>query len=162
MKKSCFLFMAFIAILFSTSSLAQNKISGKITDSKGEPLVGASVLVKGTNNGTVTNNEGIFTFDNIAKGSVLIASFVGYISKEFSSDGTLSISLEEGEALEELIVTAENRAVSAQTLPITMELVSGKAMQRQGATDLSQLQNLAPICRHSRQAVLKRDLCYQI
>ena len=144
MKKSCFLFMAFIAILFSTSSLAQNKISGKITDSKGEPLVGASVLVKGTNNGTVTNNEGIFTFDNIAKGSVLIASFVGYISKEFSSDGTLSISLEEGEALEELIVTAENRAVSAQTLPITMELVSGKAMQRQGATDLSQLQNLAP------------------
>lgn len=136
-------FTTLLTLLCVTTTFAQT-ISGKITDTKNEPLVGASVLVKGTNNGTVTNTEGAFSLNNVAKGSTLVVSFVGYTNKEVSADGSLNISLEDGDALGELIVTAENRSVSAQTVPITLELVTGKAIQRQGATDLMQLQNLAP------------------
>lgn len=131
-------------IAFSTSSLLAQKISGKITSINNEPLVGASVLVKGTGNGTVTNTEGVFTLDNVAKGSTLVVSYVGYLPQEISSDGDLNISLQESGALGEVVVTAENRSVSAQTVPIMMDLVSGKAIQRNGATDLLSLQNLAP------------------
>jgi iron complex outermembrane recepter protein len=143
MKKKLLLFTAFLILLCTTANFAQT-ISGKITDTKNDPLVGASVLVKGTNNGTVTNTEGGFSLNNVAKGSILVVSFVGYTNKEVAADGNLNISLEEGDALGELIVTAENRSVSAQTVPITLELITGKAIQRQGATDLMQLQNLAP------------------
>lgn len=136
-------FTTLLTFLCVTTTFAQT-ISGKITDTKNEPLVGASVLVKGTNNGTITNTEGAFSLNNVAKGSTLVVSFVGYSNKEVAADGNLNISLEEGDALGELIVTAENRSVSAQTVPITLELVTGKAIQRQGATDLMQLQNLAP------------------
>lgn len=136
-------FTTLLTLLCVTTTFAQT-ISGKITDTKNEPLVGASVLVKGTTNGTVTNTEGGFSLNNVPKGSTLVVSFVGYANKEVVADGNLNISLEEGDALGELIVTAENRSVSAQTVPITLELITGKAIQRQGATDLMQLQNLAP------------------
>ena len=125
-------------------SLSAQTVSGKITDTKNEPLVGASVLVKGTQNGTVTNTEGAFSLNNVAKGSTLVVSFVGYTNKEVSADGNLNISLEGGDELGELIVTAENRSVSAQRVPITMDLVNGKTIQKLGITDLLQLQAIAP------------------
>ena len=133
MKKKLLFFTTLLTLLCVTATFAQT-ISGKITDTKNEPLVGASVLVKGTNNGTITNTEGVFSLNNVPKGSTLVVSFVGYNNKEVSADGNLNISLEDGDALGELIVTAENRSVSAQTVPITLELVTGKAIQRQGAT----------------------------
>ncbi len=143
MKKRLRLFTVFIALLCATATFAQT-LSGKISDTNGSPLVGASILVKGTSNGTVTDNKGVFSLNNVAKGSTLVVSFVGYSNKEVAADGNLNISLDEGDALGELIVTAENRSVSAQNVPITLELITGKAIQRQGATDLMQLQNLAP------------------
>jgi iron complex outermembrane recepter protein len=56
-----------------------------------------------------------------------------------------NITLKEAsESLEEVVVTAENRSVSAQRVPITLDLVTGKSIQKQGITDLIQLQALAP------------------
>ncbi|MDZ7878576.1 MAG: TonB-dependent receptor [Saprospiraceae bacterium] len=138
----CLFFILFCSV---TSLLAQNSnVSGKITDAENEPLVGATVLVKGTTNGTTTNTEGAFSLDNVAKGSTLVVSFVGFLPKEVAADGNLTISLQESGTLGELVVTAENRSVSAQTVPISMDLVSGKTLLRQGITDLAGLQNLAP------------------
>ena len=77
----------------------------------------------------------------------MIFSFVGYELQEVSINDqkTIDISLKEATAsLEEVIVTAENRSVSAQRVPITMDLVTGKTIQKQGVTDLVQLQAIAP------------------
>lgn len=143
MKKRILLTISFIVALFSITTYAQT-VSGKVSDAQGSPLVGASILVKGSSNGTVTDANGSFTLNNVAKGSTLVVSFVGFTNLEVPSDGNLDLTLEEGSALGELLVTAENRSVSAQTVPIMMDLVSGKAIQRNGATDLLSLQNLAP------------------
>ena len=55
-------------ILFSIGLFAQ-QVSGTIKDTEGPPIVGASILVKGTSNGTVTDGNGAFTLNNVAKGS---------------------------------------------------------------------------------------------
>ena len=57
------------------------KITGIITDDKGEPIVGANVVEKGSTNGTITNVDGNFTID-VSEGSVLLVSYVGYDTYE--------------------------------------------------------------------------------
>lgn len=91
-------------ILFSIGLFAQ-QVSGTIKDNSDAPVVGASVLVKGTSNGTVTDNNGSFTLNNVAKGSTLVVSFVGFKTQEVNADGSLSLTLEEGDALDEVVVT---------------------------------------------------------
>ena len=93
-------FLCLTIMLFCTVSLSAQKISGKVTDASGEPLIGSSVLVKGTSNGTLVGNDGSFSLDNVPKGSTLVVSFVGHQSKEVAADGNLSISLETSDALD--------------------------------------------------------------
>ena len=52
-------------------------VQGVVTDEAGEPLIGASVVVKDTQNGQITNLEGKFSFANLKKTDVLVISFVG-------------------------------------------------------------------------------------
>lgn len=94
--KALFALILFL-LAMNANSFAQNTtISGQIKTADGDPLVGAAVLVKGTSNGTVTDADGSFTLNNVAKGSTLVVSFVGYISQEVNADGSnLSINLKE-------------------------------------------------------------------
>ncbi len=91
-------------MLLSIGLFAQ-QVSGTIKDNEGGPIIGASVLVKGTSNGTVTDGNGTFTLNNVAKGSTLVVSFVGFKTQEINADGNISITLEEGDALDEVVVT---------------------------------------------------------
>ena len=70
-------------------SLAQ-PISGRVTDETGAPLPGATVLVKGTTKGTITDTDGKFVIDADAD-AVLEISYVGYAPKEVSVNGQSSI-----------------------------------------------------------------------
>ena len=100
-----------VALLFlSQSAWAQFKVSGKISDEAGEALVGVSIVVKGTTNGTITDIDGNYVIQvSSAKGATLVFSYVGYASTEAavtSSTGSLNVSLKEGSArLEEVVVT---------------------------------------------------------
>lgn len=70
------------AILPMVSFAQTNKVKGTVTDaSTGEALIGASVLVKGTSNGTITDMDGNFVLD-LSGQKTLVVSFVGYLSKE--------------------------------------------------------------------------------
>lgn len=85
-------------IIHPQSSQAQQQtVTGKVISSKdGTPLVGVSVVVKGTNNGTTTNAEGGFTLQNVSAKSVLEVSFIGYLQKSVPvGKGSLTIKLEE-------------------------------------------------------------------
>jgi len=84
------------------------KISGTITDEMG-PVAGASVVVKGTTNGTISDLDGNFTLESIPAGAVITVSFIGYVTQEISYTGqnSLNINLEEDtQKLDEVVVTA--------------------------------------------------------
>lgn len=91
-----------------TSSLEQqdNLCKGTVKDSRGEVVAGASIIVKGSLNGTISDSEGVFSISNVEKGSVLQVSFIGYRMTEVLWEGTaLSVVLEDDtEALEEVVV----------------------------------------------------------
>lgn len=76
-------------LLGITSLHAQQfNITGTVIDKKlNEPIIGATVQVKGTNNGTVTNLDGEFALKNVAKGSVLNVSYIGYVTQSISLNG---------------------------------------------------------------------------
>ncbi len=137
-------FLAFL-LLTSVLSMAQT-ISGTVNSDKGDKLPGVSIVIKGTTKGTTTDKDGNYSID-ARKGQSLIFSFVGYELQEVAvaDQNTINTSLKEAtESLEEVVVTAENRSVSAQRVPITLDLVTGKTIQKQGITDLVQLQAIAP------------------
>ena len=72
------LFLAF-ALLFSTGLFAQVTVKGKVVDKTNAPLAGASVVIKGTTEGTTTDANGTFSFQTAKTGSVdLVFSFVGF------------------------------------------------------------------------------------
>ena len=86
----------------------QNQVAkGFVYDSKGEPVIGASVVVKGTTNGTISGLDGDFAINGVSKGAVIQISFIGYKTIEMKWNGTpLKVTLkEDSEMLEEVVVT---------------------------------------------------------
>ena len=90
----------------SLSALAQDVIvSGTVKDATGEPIIGASVVQKGTSNGTVTDLDGHFSF-KASQNSPLVISYLGYDSQEVKAGSNLVIELKENsKELNEVVVT---------------------------------------------------------
>ena len=80
--------------------------TGTVLDNTGETVIGASVVVKGTTNGVVTDIDGNFSLQNVKKGAILQVSYVGYKTQEVTWNGkALTITLaEDTEMLEEVVV----------------------------------------------------------
>lgn len=100
---------------------------GVVIDATGEPVIGASVLVKGTTTGTITDFDGNFEIPNVSKGATLVISFVGYKSQEVVWNGqALNITLEDDSALlDEVVVTALGMKRSAKALGYAMTEMKG-------------------------------------
>ena len=87
------LFMFFL--LSSSIAFAQNRVSGVVTDSQGEPLIGVTVLEVGTKNGAVTDYDGRYSI-NVERGKSLQFSYIGYTAKTVRADGSqVNVVLEE-------------------------------------------------------------------
>ncbi|MDE5710441.1 MAG: SusC/RagA family TonB-linked outer membrane protein, partial [Bacteroides sp.] len=80
--------------------------TGVVKDATGETVIGASVLVKGSTNGTITGIDGDFSLSNVPRGSVIVISFVGYQTQEVKWTGTpLNIVLkDDSKLLDEVVV----------------------------------------------------------
>ncbi|MHB9142810.1 MAG: SusC/RagA family TonB-linked outer membrane protein, partial [Paludibacter sp.] len=124
-----------LAVFVSTGTLlAQNlRVNGVIVDKKtGETLIGANVVQKGTTNGTVTNLDGAFSL-SVPQGSVLIMSYLGYISQEVvvSNEAPLRIQLVSNtELLDEVVVVGYGtQKVKDMTAPIST--VKGSDLTKQ-------------------------------
>lgn len=88
------------------NSQQQKSVSGKVTDSSGEALPGVSVVVKGTTNGSITDNNGNYSLSNISENATLQFSFVGMKMQEVSVSGkaTIDVSLmEDAIGIEEVV-----------------------------------------------------------
>lgn len=86
----------------------ENVCKGIVKDASGETVIGASVVVKGTTNGTITGLDGDFTLNNVKKGDIIEISFVGYTTQEIKWNGNdLNVVLnEDTQTLEEVVVLA--------------------------------------------------------
>ena len=95
------------AFLIPLSSLAQNiQLTGTVTDTTGETVIGASVLEKGTTNGVITNIDGNFSL-NVSPKAIIVISYVGYTTQEIPLNGAKNIKVvlrEDTEMLEEVVV----------------------------------------------------------
>ncbi len=89
-----------VALWTSLHLMAQTAITGNVKDVSGEPIIGASVMVAGTNNGCVTDLDGNFSL-KVDKGKELTISYVGFKSKtvKVSGNGPIQVTLEENNAL---------------------------------------------------------------
>ena len=90
----------------SQQAQPEKKISGVVTDDKGEPIIGANVIVKGTTNGTITDLDGNFSLE-APDGSTLTISYIGYLNKEVRVDGQSQYDirlLEDTQTLDEVVV----------------------------------------------------------
>jgi TonB-linked SusC/RagA family outer membrane protein len=84
---------------------AQNSVTGNVSDMNGEAVIGASILEKGTTNGTITDIDGNFTL-NVSEGTTLQISYIGYVTQEITVTGqSLRIILDEDtQTLDEVVV----------------------------------------------------------
>ena len=98
------LILTFVAFC---KSFSQNAIKGVVCDKGNEPIIGASVMVKGTTNGTITDLNGEFTLNNVSKKDVLIVSFIGYKTMEIPVGDQKVLTatlLEDLQTLDEVVV----------------------------------------------------------
>ena len=99
------LLLLVVVAVSSTVAMAQSKVQGKVVDATGEPIIGASVKVKGTATGTVTDLDGNFTLNNVADNSKLEISYVGFYTQTVNAGSNVNITLEEDkQLLDEVVV----------------------------------------------------------
>lgn len=116
----------------ATVSTTAVNVSGDVVDSTGEPLIGATIMVKGTSTGTVTDIDGHYTI-KAEIGSTLIVRYVGYEPKDVKVTGeVMNITLkEDNETLEEVVVVGYGTQKKA-TMTGAVTAVGEKALQEKG------------------------------
>ena len=90
-----------------TSNTNKRNISGRVVDEKGEPIIGASVMVQGSSLGTITNVDGRYTLANVPENSTITVSYIGYITVNYAATSrNLSqvVLREDSKTLEEVVV----------------------------------------------------------
>ena len=135
MKK---LSLVLMLVLFSVGTiLAQRTISGTVSDADGEPLIGASVLVKGTSTGSITDIDGSYSVDMPEGASVLVFSYTGYKTTEVEvgASNVLDLTMEEGVTLETAVVTALGVERDEKAVGYAVQQVDGDAITRSGAVN---------------------------
>ncbi len=154
LKISFSLFMHFACVQLN----AQRTISGKINDSNGEPLVGASIVIIGTTTGALTDFNGQYSLAVPATAKTLRISYVGYATKEVTvgDASTIDVILDEGTSLNSLVVVG-SRSTAARTKTETtapVDVLTSKELQATGQTEPTQmLHYVVPSFNSGRQTV---------
>ena len=119
---------------------------GVVKDATGEPIIGASVSVKGTKNATVTDLDGNFTLSGVTKGTTIVISYIGYVNSEIKWNGTsLNVTLaEDTQGLEEVVVVGYGTQKKVN-LSGAVANVDGKVLENRPITNIGQgLQGVVP------------------
>ena len=107
-KLKTFLMLLSALILTTLPSVAQNRVrvQGSVKDANGEPLIGAMVLVKGTQNGAMTDASGNYSISGVANGATLTASLLGYEEQsiKFTGQSTVDFALNEATARQHVAI----------------------------------------------------------
>ncbi|WP_032574679.1 TonB-dependent receptor plug domain-containing protein, partial [Bacteroides fragilis] len=125
--------------------VTQEKVTGTVEDALG-PVIGASVMVKGTTNGVITDLEGKFSLNDVKKGDIIVISYIGYVTQEIPYTGKpIQVKLaEDSKALEEVVVVGY-ATVKKANLTGAVSAVDGKVLEDRPIVNLGQgLQGAIP------------------
>ena len=135
--------MLFLTCLFLGIGLASaqvSRVTGNVTSSEdGEPVVGASVLVKGTNVGTITDIDGNFVISNVpSNATTLVVSFVGMQAQEVAIKENVRVMLRpDAELLDEVVVTAMGITKSRKALGYAAQDLKSDQLNKAGTNSLA-------------------------
>ena len=123
-----------------------NAVDGIVTDANGEPIIGASIVIKGTTNGTITDLDGKFSLPNAT--GTLVVSYIGYKTQEIVLNGQKQLKVvmqEDSEILEEVVVVGYG-TVKKESLTGSVTVVDDKAFAEKGnlSSPLQALQGQVP------------------
>ena len=123
------------------------KVTGTVTDAKGEPLLGVNVVVKGTTNGTITDLDGKYSLE-VEPNSILVVSYIGYVSQQIPASGSVvNVTLKEDtQNLDEVVVvgygTQQKKDITGSVAVVdTKELLASS-----GSSALSSCKVRQPVC----------------
>ena len=129
-------FVALLSVLAITASAQSKSVSGTVVDKAGEPVIGASVVVKGTTNGTITDFDGNFSLQGVPNNGTIQISFVGYKTQDVSVAGKTSIKVtlaEDTEMLDEVVVvgygTMKKSDVTGALTRVTSKQIEERPVQ---------------------------------
>ena len=135
-RLSVFLFLlTYLSIWLSSQDIT---IRGKVQDANHEPVIGASILVKGTTNGTITDLDGNYTLQASAN-ATLVVTYVGYQTEQIAVDGRKQINIalkEDAKALEEVVVVGYGTARKSDVTG-SIASVQGDIMREVPAANIS-------------------------
>ena len=92
-------------LALSVGAFAQSTVKGSVKDASGEPIIGASVLINGTSNGTVTDLDGNFSL-SVQPGQTLTISYIGYKKQQVTAQDNMVITMQDdaAQSLNEVVV----------------------------------------------------------
>ncbi|WP_289644449.1 SusC/RagA family TonB-linked outer membrane protein [Maribacter aestuarii] len=141
MKKKCiWLFMLFLTGM--TWANAQKKtVTGNVTDEEGVPLPGVNILVKGTTTGIQTDFDGNYAIQ-VSEGQVLVFSYIGQRTEErtVGSDDVINVTMvEDAQALQEVVVTAQGIVREKRSLGYAVTTVEAEAVEARPEADIGRV-----------------------
>ena len=133
MKQSRRFILSFVALLACTIMYAQQEITGTVTDDLG-PVIGATIMEKGTSNGTVTDFDGNFKL-KVQAGKTLVISYIGYKTRELPAKDGMQVQMQENaKELAEVVVTGYTTQRKAD-LTGSVAVVQTKDLKTSSDTD---------------------------
>ncbi len=123
-------------------------VKGKVVDANGEAIIGASIMVKGTTTGVITDLDGNFTLSNVSSKSVLVVSYVGYKTQQVNVAGKQFVNItlvEDSELLDEVVVVGYG-TMKKESLTGAVTVVDQKIFREKGglSSPLQALQGQVP------------------
>ncbi|GHV49459.1 SusC/RagA family TonB-linked outer membrane protein [Bacteroidia bacterium] len=137
MKKLTYLLFCLIAGIGLVSAQT-TRVTGKITSAEdGEPIIGASVLVKGTTTGVVTDADGSFTLNVPANAKTLVISYVGMVAQEVAVKPNLAVRLTSGtQNIDEVVITAFGISREKKALGYATQEINSDALSQAASTNI--------------------------
>ncbi|HRF37157.1 MAG TPA: carboxypeptidase-like regulatory domain-containing protein, partial [Saprospiraceae bacterium] len=139
--KKLSLVLALVLFAFG-AAVAQRTVSGMVSDTKGEPLIGASILVKGTVTGTVTDFDGKYSIAVPAGSTTFVVSYTGFSTKEveIGASSSINITLEDAaEQLSEVVVTGLGIRKEKKALGYAVTTLGSRDIELRPEADVSRV-----------------------
>ncbi|MCU7549769.1 TonB-dependent receptor [Chitinophagaceae bacterium LB-8] len=148
MKKCKLLLVIVMTFFFSMSTLAQMKISGKVTEAAtGKPLSGTTVTIKGTTRGTSTNTDGDYAIEVSSMEAVLVFSYTGYgtLERKVGTNTVLNIALiETAASLQDVVVTGVFDSRRKLEASVSISTLNAQQIERQAPNSGADLLRKVP------------------
>jgi iron complex outermembrane receptor protein len=127
--------LLFFLVFIPLFTFAQNTLTGRVLDDQSQPLYGATVIIKGSNNGTVTDAQGQFNLTTQRSFPIDIeVSYVGFDNLTFTieNDQPKEYQLSFSNRFDEIIVSASRKAEKLQEAPASVSVISAKQVTASG------------------------------